>query len=134
MVPLRCEVGQDFEIWILGWISCPLSFVRDGVVIREHEAVRIPMVAEVGSLARPIGIEMGEAGVGVAGAVGGVLQEKEEESGPVRRWFGARARILGRQPDPVVVAPYYVVTGVELLVGAHENHVLRRAKGFVWPD
>jgi hypothetical protein len=134
MVALRCEVGQDFEIWILCWISYPLSLIRDGVVIREHEAVRIPMVAVLRPLSRPVRVEVGESRVGVADSVGSVLQEEKEESSAVRRRFDARARILGRQPDPVVVASYYVVTGVELLVGAHKNHVLRYAKGFVWPD
>ena len=128
-VQLRLKIRHRFEVRVLIRVSQPLTFISDCVAIRHNGAIRVPVVAPLRSLLRPIDIKMSKSRRGFSQLNHVVLEQEQEESGAVRRRNDSGGLgILGRQPDSVVVGSRNVITRVELLVHPHVHRVLRRTQ------
>src|SRR5690349_8933769 len=98
---------------------------------RAPEAGRVKNVAEITKLLRPVHVEMGVTRCRLACLSELTVVHKEQEESSAVLWRrAARAGILCRQPDAVVIRAHQpagiVVSGVPLLVDAEIYRILAR--------
>ena len=129
---MRLPARHHVEIGILRGVSEPQTLIANGVVVRQDVAIRIPVVAVIRPLFRPIGVVVGVSRHHLARAsfaLDVVLQGEKEKSGAVRWGRDARAWwIMRGYPETVVIGAGHRVVRIELEVGAEVNRILLRTE------
>ena len=131
---MRLPARHHVEIGILRGVSEPQTLIANGVVVRQDVAIRIPVVAVIRPLFRPVGVVVGVSRHHLAWAsfaLDVVLQGEKEKSGAVRWGRDACAWwIMRGYPQTVVIGAGHRVVRIELEVGAEVN---RWVSGSAWP-